>query len=131
MDAVLLPFIAHEFKHLLPLFEVEILLRGHNVYALVEVIMLLAVYCRSDISRHVETRSIRLGYHGCSESVRLKIDYLSALRLYEQAFVLEFFNESRHLVRIEALSRVRIEFDIEHVIHTIELRQAELSELLP
>ena len=79
MDAVLFPLIAHELEYLLPLLEVEILLRCHNVDALVEVVVLLAVYGGCDVSRYIEAGAVGFCDHGRAESVRFEIDYLSAL----------------------------------------------------
>ena len=79
MDTVLLPLRAHELEDLLPLLEVQVLLRCHDINAFIKVIMLFAVYRSCNISCDIKAGSVRFGDHSGSEAVRLKIHDLSAL----------------------------------------------------
>ena len=60
MDAVSGPFVAHQLQDLDPLLEMQVLLGGYNVDVLVEVIVLLAVHCRSDVPGDIQGGSVGL-----------------------------------------------------------------------
>ena len=66
----------------------QVLLRGDHVDAFIEIIMLLAVYGGRDVSCYIKAGTVGFCDHGGSETVRLQIDDLSALRFFKKALVL-------------------------------------------
>ncbi len=131
MHVVSRPVKAQQLYYLYPLLEMQVLLRGYNVYILVKIISFLSVYRRGYISCDVQRRAVRLGYEGRSQSVRLQIHYFSALRLLNQVLVLEHLDYRRHLVGIKAFAGIGIEFYTQHLVNSVEFLEALVPEPLP
>ena len=101
MYAVLRPVVTHQLQDLEPLLEVQVLLAGHDIDALIEVVGLLAVQDRRQVAGDVQGRTVALRDECRGHAVGLQVDDLRPLGLLQQSLFLQFFDNSRHLVGVE------------------------------
>ncbi|MPM33923.1 hypothetical protein SDC9_80504 [bioreactor metagenome] len=117
VDQVLRPGIAHELDHLEPLPKMQILLVGHHVQALGEIVGVLAVERGGDIPRGVERRPVRTQDDARRHLVLAQIDNLRALIELEQTLFAQFVHHAAHLVVIKALARIAVERYAEDIVN--------------
>ena len=119
MLAVLGPVVAHQLQHLEQLLEVQVLLVGHHVQALGEIVGIMAVLYRRQVAGHVQSSAVRAQEHRRRHTVLVQLYDLSALILDQQPFFLEFVKHGLHLVDVEALTRIGIELHAQHIVHAL------------
>ena len=129
--AVLYPIIAHELQHLEKLLKVQVLLVGHNVEGLYEVVGLFAVYGRRKVTGGVERRPVGAEYYAGGHIVCGKVNQCRALVNGEQTLFPQLVYDCAHLVLIEAFARVAVEAYPQPVVYLADLLEGKVLELLP
>ena len=128
MFHVLIPGIAHLLDDLEQLPEVQILLVGHDVQALVEVIGFLAVERGREVARGVERGAVLFEDEAGRHVAFGQVHDLGALAFHEQAFFAQLLNDGLHLVLIEALARVGVKRYAQQVVYALGVAQGDLLE---
>ena len=127
---VLSPFVAHLFHHLEPLAEVQILLVGHDVEALVKVIFVLAPQGRGDVARGVESRAVlfenQAGRHAGFFLVQIHDG--GSVADGKQVFGLELFDDAAHLVVEEGFAVVAVKGHAQEIVHPLRILERKLLE---
>ena len=129
--AVLNPIIAHQLQHLEKLLKVQVLLVGHNVEGLYEVVGLFAVYGRRKVACGVKRRPVGAEYYAGGHIVCGKVNQCRALVHREQPLFPQLVYDCAHLVLIEALARVAVEVYPQPVVYLAHLLEGKVLELLP
>ena len=119
--AVLVPFAAHQFQHLEQLPEVQVLLIGDDIQALVEVVGLLAVPGRSQVPGDIQSRAVAAQDQRRGHTVVLEVHNLRALVLDQQTLLLQLIDDGLHLVVVEALARIGIKRHAQQVIDPLRV----------
>ena len=129
--AVLYPIIAHELQHLEELLKVQVLLVGHNVEGLYEVVGLFAVYCRRKITGGVKGCAVGAEYYAGGHIVCRQIHKGRPLVHREQTLFPQLVYDRAHLVLIEAFARIAVEAYPQPVVYLAHLLEGKVLELLP
>ena len=108
MLAVLHPIIAHELQHLEKLLKVQVLLVGHNVQRLYEVIGILSVYGCRKIPGGVKGCAVGAEYDAGGHIVCRQIHKGRPLVHCEQSLFPQLVYDCTHLVLIEAFACVAV-----------------------
>ena len=124
----LVPVVPHQLDDLEELLEVQVLLIGHHVQALVEVIGVVAVERRRKVAGDVERRAVAAQDQRRGHAVGLQIDDLRPLRLNQQPLLAQLLDNRRHLVVVEALARVGIKRHAQQVVHALGVLERDLLE---
>ena len=124
----LVPVVAHELDDLEQLLEVQVLLIGDDVEALVEVILVVAVERGGEVAGDVERRAVAAQHDRRRHAVVIQHDDLRTLRFGEQALLAQLIDDGLHLVVVEALSRVGIERHAQQVIDALGILERDLLE---
>ena len=131
MDQTLIPVVAHELHHLEPLLEVEDLLVGGDVDALVEVVFVLSVDRGGDVTGGVQGGAVPLQNEAGGHAVLLQIHDGRAVVDLEQPHIAELLHLGGHLVGVEGLTEVAVKGDAQLLVGLLVLVQADLDEPLP
>ena len=107
----------HKFKHLKQLFKVQILLISNNVETFVEVISFLAVICRGNVTRCVQSRSVSLYEKARGHTVFVEIYHLRTVAFDKQIFLSQYIEARFHLVVVKTLSRITVKLDFKTVVN--------------
>ena len=131
VHAVLGPGLAHLLQHAEDLTEVQILLVGHDVQALVEVVGVLAVDCGSQVAGGVQGRAVGAQDDAGRHLVRLQVDNGRALGDGQQVLLAKLVDDHVHLVVVEGLAVVGVKLHAQLLVHAGGVLQGDLLEPLP
>ena len=118
---ILCPRLAGKFEHLKELFEMEILLIGNYVKALVEVVGSLAVISRRQITGSVKGSAVLFDKQ--TRGHILKFNHLRTLAFFKQTLVLQAVKHGSHFVVVESLAVIAVKRYFKSVKHTVYLFQ--------
>ena len=131
MHAVLGPGLAHLLQHAEDLTEVQILLVGHDIQALVEVVGVLAVNSGGQVAGGVQGRAVGTQDDAGRHLVRLQIDHGRALGDGQQVLLAQLVDDHVHLVVVEGLTVVGVKLHAQLGIHASSVAQGNLLEPAP
>ena len=117
VDEIFRPFLAHQFQYLEELPEMQVLLVGDDVEALVKIVRLLAVDRRGEVARGVQRGAVRAQDEAGRHVVGGEVDDLRPLAFDEKPFLFEFVDDGLHLVDVKALARPAVEMHVEKVVY--------------
>ena len=117
MYEVFRPFFAHEFENLEHLFEMQILLIGNNVQALIKIVSVLAVDRRRQIAGRIQRRAVRTQDQTGGHIEFVEIDDLCALALFEQFLFVELVDHGLHFIRVEPFASITVERDMQFIVN--------------
>ena len=107
----LVPVVAHQLHHLEPLLEVEDLLIGGDVDALVEIVHLLAIHRRGNVTGGIQGGAVTLEDQAGRHTVLREIHDGRAVIQLEQTAVAELLHLSGHEIGVSRLTLVAVKGD--------------------
>ena len=126
--AALRPVPAQQLAHLEQLLEMQVLLVGHHVQVLVEIVGLVAVFYGRQVPGHVQRGAVAAHDDGGRHVPLVQLDYPGARVLDQKPLFGKLVYHGLHLVDVKAFPGVGIELHPQHVVHLFGVLKGDFLE---
>ena len=131
MDAILDPFLAHQFENLEELAEMKILLIRHDIQGFVEIVFLLAIAGGGDIAGCIYRAAVGFDNDARRHIPRGEINDFRALIELGNTLFTQFLDNGRHFILIEGLAGPTVKINAHACIRAFDFANGAILHFGP